>query len=1062
MTSGSPEPQAAATRGWLRACCRRSGWALWSRVALLGLVLAVAAVAAHLNWIGLPDFLKRPVVAALRESGVELSFNRLRLSGLRGVVAEGVQVSFASSPNSAVSSKKAEIDLDLKSIWSMELGLRGLRLTGAEFDLTSSGASRQSLFKLEDVAVNLEHVGAGRWQMLEFQARGMGWDIHAHGSLANVSKLANLFSTTNETSEPAAASLLETQILPWLQTLEFEERPRLDIHLNGDAEYPGEIVAAIQFASRAVHSPSFNARQLEWFARTAAHTPTNNAFVFGVEISGFESGVERAETLRLDGQITPTEGGDGVWVASLRGSGENLRGGQVHIATAELRGLGELAPPSKSASRLEFSVGLERVASSEFSLGRLNLLSKLSGKAPAQWFRTLPRGQATSKPPEAQEADPLSGSLEISLDALRVGEMKLAKGGVDAGVNIPGELVWSASSWTTTNLAQLLHASGNVWAESLEIGKAAISTVEVAAQWKDATLNLAHFQAHLPEGPLEGNSVLDFNKRNGRFELAGNLDPAELFSKWSAPVAWDKVVWSGSPYFDLRATFPFPTGDSWAEMLGGVKVAASFEGSGAIDGILVERARLELNLPSSSQLGVDLLLERQGESLRLNGVGDLISGDWNATLRSGIDPMQFTALMPVVPEELKQLSFGSPPAIEGRLEVNTTNWASIRFTGEVALTNASYKGERFDLISASVEYQNLVANLANLLIVRNPTERLDAPHARLDLPAEIFRLTNAFSTLNPYVITTLIGPKVYSAIEPYQFSSNPAVRINGDFPLDNSRTANIHFDIEGDGLRWWKLGFGKVAGHVYWKGFELWLQGVHADFYEGEVDFEGYFKFREAVGDDSADFTMKANVRESNLSPLMKDLADQFSSMEGTVNGELNLTSANSADWSDWNGHGWAEMRDGFLWGTPLFGVFTPVLDSIMPGLGTSRISAARGDYIIEKSLVKTRNLEFRAPVFRLAYEGSVDFEGRLDARAEALMFRDAWVLGPVLSATLWPVAKVFETKIAGELANPKVEFAHIPKFVFLPLKPLQMLKKLVPTPRPKPNLDAEAKPARP
>jgi len=1064
MTREGPGPQARGIRGWLRACCRRNGWAFWSRVALLGLVLAAAAAAAYLNWIGLPDILKRPILAALREGGVELSFNRLRLSGLRGVVADGVQVSFASNPNSAISSKKAEIDLAVKSYWTMEMGLRGLRLSGAEFDLTSPGPSRQSLFKLERAAVNLEHQGAGRWQMLEFQAESMGWDVHAHGSLANISKLADLVSPASQTNQPAAASQFETQILPWLRTLEFDERPRLDIHLSGDAEYPAEIVAALQFTSRAVHSPSFNARQLQLFARTAANTPTNHAFVFGVEISGFESGVERVETLTLDGRITPPEGVDGVWVGSLRGAAEGVRSGAVQAANGGLRGLVELAPSSKSDSRLEFSIGLERLAAPEFSLARLDLTSKLSGRAPAQWSELLPRSHAapTSAPPNLQEGAALAGSLAVVMDDLRAGELTLAKGGLDAGLNIPAELVWTPSSWTTTNLARLLRASGNVWAENLEAGKASLSTVEVAAQWKEAVLTVAHFQARSLEGLVEGNSAFDFNRRDVRFQLAGNLDPTALFSKWGSSAPWDKVVWSGSPYFDIKASLPFPTGDSWVELLAGVKVAASLEGGGAFDGVQVERARVELNLPSSSQLGVNVQLEHQGGKLSLNGVGDLVTGDWSATFRSGVDPMKLTTLMPVVPEELKQLSFGSPPSIEGRLELNTTNWAAIRFKGEVALTNASYKGEFFDLISASVDYQNRVANLDNLLIVRNPMERLEAPHARLDLPAEVFHLTNGLSTLNPYVITTLIGPKVYSAIEPYQFSSNPTVRINGDFPLDNSRTANIHFDIDGDGLRWWKLGFGKVAGHVYWKGFELWLQGVHAAFYEGEVDFEGYFKFREAVGDDSADFTMKAKVRESNLSPLMKDLADQFSSMEGTVNGELNLTSANSSDWSDWNGHGWAEMRDGFLWGTPLFGVFTPVLDSIMPGLGTSRISAARGDYTIEKSLVKTRNLEFRAPVFRLAYEGSVDFEGKLDARAEALMFRDTWVLGPVLSATLWPVAKVFETKIAGELANPKVEFAHIPKFVFLPLKPLQILKKLVPVPRPKPGVEGEAKPSRP
>ena len=50
----------------------------------------------------------------------------------------------------------------------------------------------------------------------------------------------------------------------------------------------------------------------------------------------------------------------------------------------------------------------------------------------------------------------------------------------------------------------------------------------------------------------------------------------------------------------------------------------------------------------------------------------------------------------------------------------------------------------------------------------------------------------------------------------------------------------------------------------------------------------------------------------------------------------------------------------------------------------------------------------------RLIYRGSIDLQGTVDARMEAELFRNAWVVGPVLSFALWPVSKTFEYKITG------------------------------------------------
>lgn len=82
----------------------------------------------------------------------------------------------------------------------------------------------------------------------------------------------------------------------------------------------------------------------------------------------------------------------------------------------------------------------------------------------------------------------------------------------------------------------------------------------------------------------------------------------------------------------------------------------------------------------------------------------------------------------------------------------------------------------------------------------------------------------------------------------------------------------------------------------------------------------------------------------------MIDLTTPTNRMEGTVTVNLNITSANSGDWSSWYGYGDASMRDGLLWDSPIFGLFSPLLNAVVPGLGNSRASAAKSRFSIDRS----------------------------------------------------------------------------------------------------------------
>ncbi len=63
----------------------------WFRITVWFGVLALLILAIWLHRVGLPDFIKDPLVAELRLRGLDVRFTRMRLIWYRGIVADNIQ-----------------------------------------------------------------------------------------------------------------------------------------------------------------------------------------------------------------------------------------------------------------------------------------------------------------------------------------------------------------------------------------------------------------------------------------------------------------------------------------------------------------------------------------------------------------------------------------------------------------------------------------------------------------------------------------------------------------------------------------------------------------------------------------------------------------------------------------------------------------------------------------------------------------------------------------------------------------------------------------------------------
>lgn len=182
----------------------------------------------------------------------------------------------------------------------------------------------------------------------------------------------------------------------------------------------------------------------------------------------------------------------------------------------------------------------------------------------------------------------------------------------------------------------------------------------------------------------------------------------------------------------------------------------------------------------------------------------------------------------------------------------------------------------------------------------------------------------------------------------------------------------------------------------------------------------------------------------------MVDVFQSTNRLEGKLGGVLSVTQANTADFGGWFGHGNARLSDGYIWSAPVFGIVSPVLDLLVPGLGSSRANEAKGQYVITNSVIRTEDLVIYTSNMRLLYAGTVDFHGAVNAIAEAEILRDAILVGELVSVVLAPLSKAMIIEITGTLAEPKARPLYLlPRVLLAPLNPVKMLRDMFIPPPP-------------
>lgn len=1020
--------------------CWRSG--------LLALLVPMLAGGAFLyvNQVGIPDFAKGPILAQLRDRGIELEFGRMRFRIGRGIVAENVNLGRAGQRVAEqFYADQVLLKFNNRSLLRFRPEVESLRLSAGRlvYPLTLTNEAAVTIV-IEDLQGALRLVDTNNWVLDHLSGRVLGAEFTASGSVTNVSVWRR---------RKAAASIawerVVHQIATQLESMRFTGVPRLDLDFLVDARNPERSSADVRLTAPGASSPQGSFNQLNWHARLNRPSGTNgmlgietrleaaSARAAGGELAGLSLSAswQQPPTNQLPRQISWTLGVrelDSRW-----GSIRNLQAtGQTHATNAV--GPGDVL--ERPLKWTQFSATSSGVTSRWASASS----PRISASAWHSWTHWDRVEFVVDAFQTAGAFNQHGAEQSVSADALRL-----------TGSAAPRRLPLAPTNdWGLWAVVAPYVLAAELAVTNAQIAETALKSGRIAVDWSAPEVAVREFELMTTSGLLGGSARLGVDSREATAHLDSWTDPGVVLpflttnaSRWLRQFGW---ATNQAPEIHANGRIHLPawtnrTPDWRGEVQPTVQLAGDFRGTNVtFRGLPADRGHGRFTYTNRVWHLPSVRVERPEGRLEFGYTGDERSKNYHF---SGVSSLDLRIVRSLLEQEahrraMDEVGLPVPPAVQGDVWGRWRSPELTSFRVQIAVTNASWRQEVADSLSGEITYTNRQVRFRDVVIRQAPGE-VRADGGVFDLDRQLIGITNAVSTVLPEHVTRVIGPKVAHWLAPYVFRKPPRVVMNGVLPTRGKTGADARWDISAEDFQWWKLRSPAIQATLVTKDSLIQLTNLQAQFYGGRLSGELHFDVSPPEGTMIAFGLAVTNV---DLKPLMGDMLPKTNRLEGRVTALVSVDSASSWETNSWKGRGWMKLRDGFLWDFPLFGVFSPLLNGLSPSSGQSRFSEGQGHFVLTNSVLRSDDLELRSSAVRLHYSGIVRLDTTLDARMEADLLKDAPLVGPVLNLALSPFTKLFSYRVTGKLAKPETEPIYFPRLLLVPLHPFRYLKNLFST----------------
>jgi hypothetical protein len=1048
------------------------------RIALWLVLLALLSALVYLNQVGLPGFVKQPLLDKLRARGLELEFSRLRLSWYLGIVAENVRFGRADHPlGPRVTFAQVQVQLNYRALARRQFQVDALALHHGRLVwpvAQTNQAPRQ--LAVENIQTDLRFLPNDEWALDNFRAGFVGARIQLSGTLTHASAARDwkFFQPQPQARAAGRWQARLQRLADALERIDFGAPPDLRLDLRGDARDFQSFSVRLSASAPAAQTPWGTLAQGRFSARLL---PATNSELSRAELS---LGAANAQTpwanitnFLLLLHLTSAEGQTNRFNGDLTLKASDAQTRWATATNVQLKADFASVKDETNLVSSDLVLLVERATSKWGSGANARLTAQcllaLTNPVPLSGQARLDCGPLETQWGRARQVQLLARlftNRQVVEQPSRLSPAPLALDANAGQTPAPLPLPPKEGGPTAPTSPLSDHADWAGWARlepyaldwecrlaELEARQVAGKEITCRGAWRAPSLTLTNLHATFEHGQIDLRAALNVATRLLEAAVASDADPRQLAPllpesarRWLAQFTWEQP-----PSLSAHAGLVLPAWTNrppdWRRQLQPtLRLEGEFNApqGGACRAVPLSSAQSHFSYSNLCWRLPDLLLTRPEGQLRATCQLDERTRQFYGHLASSVDVRVARPLLgPNEQRGLDDFSFAQPPVIEAEVWGQLQGPAELGIRGRVALTNFSFRGESASGFQTGLRYTNLVLQLLAPRLQRGH-QQLNADGLTADFQARKIYLTNGFSTTEPMVVARAIGPPTARSLEPFRFLQPPTVHAQGVIPMDGEADADLYFQVEGGPFRWLNFRLPQVAGDIHWAGLRLTLSDVRMDFYGGQASGSASFYFDPHHPGTDCQFTLITT--NTLLQSLMADLATRTNHLEGRLSGSLALAKANSEDWRQTEGYGALELRDGLIWDIPLFGILSPALNALAPGLGSSRANAGTCSFVITNGVIRSDDLDIRSHAMRLQYRGTADLQGRLNVRVEAMLLRDMPLFGPLVSTVFWPVTKLFEYKVTGSLNQPKAEPLYLlPRIVLMPLHPWRTLKGLRP-----------------
>ncbi|MCX8157187.1 MAG: hypothetical protein N3J91_12205 [Verrucomicrobiae bacterium] len=1060
----SPAPPSRSRELWQRV---RRGFR-WFRILALLTVLALAGFLYYWHQTGLPDFVKNALLEALRHRGLDLQFQSLHFRWDRGLIAR--EVTFGRDQLLAgplLRADEVQIVPDAGAALRGQLQINLLRLQNGRV-LWRFGAGQPALPPLEISGLQTELlIRENVWELQHLSGQFAGADFRIHGVISNALAFSRQWAEaqTPATSGPSAAARAHLWMRDFARALtnyHFAGPCNAELNFQLDALHWEAARLELRLAAEDVQTPWGAGRHLKAriHRQSNATAPSNALADLEITAHTMSNHWGRLEAVTLTAQmpITPAA----WWQTNLHAT---LQAGQLltqPLQAGEVKVTLEISPLQTNFFWQSLSLQTAWATSGPVQLRARSPTPALL--TPTAW--QLDVKAAALSVPAAGRAGQSQFSAAVALDAAwpPFARQVQGQGKIEAweiGNSATGQLAlveWNANlttnlvaAWTNTLLSLWQRAAGVSLDWRLTLATSRLDQLNVAflenhGSWTAPLLTVSNLQARLGSGRLSLAGQFNAERRVLQAHLQSACDPRDvavlLPPSWQSQMS--EIRWDRPPHLELSLLttlpdWPNPPTNALANLLPLTRGRISIQSDGAqfrqlaLDNLLIEaewdgqrlRApRVEINAGECT-LQAGLLLAPEGEiETEIN---------WKGTPDPLLPLLSKTTL-----RTLSLWQWQAPPHLQLRLTGNWHQPDSWQATGELQTARFSFRDVAIEALQTRFAYASNVLTFYAPRVLR-PEGEARARKVEADFNSQMVFLSEARGTVDPMAVAQAIGPHVVKTLAPYRFGNPVKAEVSGDIPMHGELGARVAFQLAGSPFAWWRFHASNVTASVLWRDESVTITNLWADFYGGRLRGDIALDFSST---NDTEMQLRFSLSQVQFAGLMADISDRTNRVEGLITGHLNAQ-ARASDWKSWNGFGNVALTDGLIWEIPIFGLFSPVLNAISPGLGNSRAREAYASFVIQDSVIRTDDLVIQAAGYNLKYRGTVNFDYEVNARVEAELLRETKMFGPALSLLFKPFTKLFEYRVTGTLAQPKTKPVYIPSFLMKLLTPIRSLREL-------------------